>query len=158
MEQIYVSNDEANDANENDDKTWQNATQVEDVIDDTEDDESAICEETINNDITVSVETEDGATGVTIKHEGVLHAQYCHFGELSYQSCKIYGDDPAETDEAIEMMANSSESWSLCDDAPPLQVHPMLSLRSEIEYDQQVNERNQRLVYQSLLDNCSAVG
>ena len=49
--------------------------------------------------------------------------------------------------EAIEMMANSSESWSLCDNAPPPQVHPMLSLRLEMEYDQQVMERNQRLAY-----------
>ena len=56
------------------------------------------------------------------------------------------------------MMANSSELWSICDNAPPLQVHPMLSLRSEMEYDWQEMERNQRLAYQGLLDNCSNIG
>ena len=56
------------------------------------------------------------------------------------------------------MMANSNESWSLYDDVPPPQVHPMFSLRSEMEYNQQVMERNQRLVYQCLLDNCNNVG
>ena len=136
----------------------QDSIQVEDVTDDTDDDESTIYGETINNDFTVPVGTEDRATGVTIEYEGVLHAQYCHFGEIYYQSCEIYGDDPEETDEAIEIMANSSESWSLCDNAPPPQVHPMLSLCSEMEYDQQVMERNQRLTYQGLLDNCSNVG
>ena len=34
----------------------------------------------------------------------------------------------------------------------------MLSLRSELQYDQQVMERNQQLVYQGLLDNCNDVG
>ena len=101
---------------------------------------------------------------MTIEYEGVLHAQYCHFGEIYYQSCKIYEDDPAKTYEAIEMMANSSESRSLCDNAPPLQGHPILSLRSEMEFpsemenDQQVMKRNQRLAYQGLLDNCNDVG
>ena len=62
------------------------------------------------------------------------------------------------------MMTNSSESWSLCDNTPSLQGHPIFSLRSEtefrseIEYDQQVMERNQRLAYQGLLDNCNDVG
>ena len=95
----------------------------------------------------------DGATGETIEHEGILHAQYCRYGGLYYQSCEIYGDDPAKTEEAIDMMAHSSELWSLCDNVPPLQVNPMLSLRSEMEYDQQVIERNQRFAYQGLLDN-----
>ena len=79
--------------------------------------------------------------------EGILHAQYCHYGELYYQSCEIYEDDPAKTEEAIDMMAHSSELWSLCDNAPPFQVNPMLCLHSEMEYDQQVIERNQRLAY-----------
>ena len=56
------------------------------------------------------------------------------------------------------MTANSSESWSLCDNTPPLQVHPMFSIRSEMEYDQQVMERNQRLAYQGLPDSCNDVG
>ena len=90
--------------------------------------------------------------------EGILHAQYCHYGELYYQSCEIYEDDPAKTEEAIDMMAHSSELWSLCDNAPPFQVNPMLCLRSEMEYDQQVIERNQQLAYQGLLNNCKDVG
>ena len=132
----YDSNSETDDDDEDDDNTFQDAIQVEDIIDDTEDDDAAIYGETINNDFIVPGGTEDGATGVTIEYVGVLHAQYCHYGEPYYQSCEIYGDDPAKTEEAIEMMANSGESWSLCDNAPPLQVHPMLSLRSEMEYDQ----------------------
>ena len=94
---------------------------------------------------------------MTIEYERVLQVQYCHFGELYYKSYKIYGDDPTKTDEATEKMANSSESWSLCDNAPPLQVHPMLSLRSKMEYDRQMIERNQQLAYQGLLNNCSDV-
>ena len=128
---------EAYDDDEDDDNTSQDVILVENVIDDTDDDddESVIYGETINNDFTVPVGTEDRATGVTIEYEGVLHAQYCHFGIIYYQSCEIYGDDPVETDEAIELMAKYSESWSLCNDAPPPQVHPMLSLRLEMEYD-----------------------
>ena len=153
------SNDEDADDDEDDGSTFQDAIQVEDAIYDTDDDvhESVSYGETINNDFNVPVGTEDGATGVTIEYDGVLHAQYCHFGDIYYQTCEIYGDDPDETDEAIEMMANSSESWSLCDGAPPLQGHPILSLGSEKEYGRQVIERNQRLAYQGLLDNCNHV-
>ena len=49
------------------------------------------------------------------------------FGDIYYQSCEIYGDDPDEMDDAIEMMANSSESWSLCDSDPPFKVIPYLA-------------------------------
>ena len=114
MEQIddsvyYDSNGEATDDDEDDDSTFQNAIQVEDAIYDTDDDvdESLIYKETINNNFTVPVGTKDGATGVTIEYDGVLHVQYCHFGEIYYQSCEIYGDDPDKTDEAIEMMPTS---------------------------------------------------
>ena len=61
---------------------------------------------------------------MTIEYDGVLHAHYCHFADIYYQTCVIFGDDPDKTDEAIEMMANSSKSWSLCDNAPPLQGQP----------------------------------
>ena len=148
MEQIddsvyYDSNSEADDNDEDDDNTFQDAIQVKDVIDDTNDDDATIYGEPINNDFIALVGTEDGATGVTIEHEGILHTQYCHYGELQCQSCKIYGDDPTKTEEAIDMVAHSSELWSLYDNAPPFQVNPMLCLRSEIEHDQQVIERNQ---------------
>ena len=140
MEQIddsvyYDSNSEADDDDEDDDNTFQDTIQVEDVIDDTEDDDATSYGKTINNDFMAPVGIEDGATGITIEHEGILHAQYCHNGELYYQSCKIYRDNPAKTEEAIDMMAHSSELWS-CDNAPPFQVNPMFCLRFEIEYDQ----------------------
>ena len=118
------------------DTTFQDAIQVEDVIDDSKENNAAIYGETINNNFIVPVGTEDRATGVTTKYEGVLYAQYCHYGELYYQSCKNDGDDPVKTEEAIDMLTNYNELWSLCDNAPPLQVSPMLSLRSEMEYDQ----------------------
>ena len=163
MEQIddyvyYDSNSETDDNDEDDDHTFQDAIQVEDVIDDTDDDDVTIYGETINDDFIAPVGTEDGATGVTIEYEGILHAQYCYYGELYYQLCEIYGNDHAKTEEAIDMMAHSSELWSLCDNAPLLQVNPMVSLRSEMEYDQQVIERKQQHAYQGLLDNCNDVG
>ena len=79
MEQIddfvyYDRNGEADDDDEDDDITFHDAIQVEDIIDDTEDDNSAVYGETINNDFIILVGTEDGATGVTIEFEGVLHA------------------------------------------------------------------------------------
>ena len=58
------------------------------------------------------------------------------------------------------MMANATQSWSLCDGDPPLPTHLILSLgydkqyKSEMEFDQQVIEQNCRLAYQGLLDNC----
>ena len=55
-----------------------------------------------------------GLTGETRIYDGVLFAQYsnCHH-ELFYQSCEIYGDDPNDSEEAIERLANSGEvSWS----------------------------------------------
>ena len=55
-------------------------------------------------------------------------------------------------------MAHFIKLWSLCDNAPPFQANPMLRLRSEMEYDQHVIERNQRLAYQGVLDNCIDVG
>ena len=111
----------------------------------------------------------DGATRVTIDHQGVLYAQYCHttddchYGEFYYQSCEIYGDNSTKTKKAIDRMAHSSEVWSLCDNATPLSLCDTapsfhLTLRSEMEYDQQVIERNQRLVYQGKLDNYKDVG
>ena len=85
------------------------------------------------------------------KYEEVLYAQYCHYGELFYQSCKIYEDDPIKTEEAIDKMAHSSKLWSLCDNAPSFQDNPML--HSELEYDQHVIGTNQPLAYQGVLDN-----
>ena len=101
---------------------------------------------------------------MTSEYDGVLYVQYYHLGEIYYRYCEIYGDDPDESEEAIEMLANSSELWPLCGDAPPLQGRPLLSLCSEmeykliLEYDRQVMEKNQRLVYKGLLDNCNDIG
>ena len=157
----YDSNSEADkdDEDEDNDNTFQDAIQVEDVIEDTDDDcDATTYGEPINNDFVAPAGTEAGATGVTIEHKGILHAQYCQCGELYYQSCKIYGDDPTKTKETIDMLAHSGELWSLCDNASSFQVNPMLCHCSEIEYNQHVIERNQRLTYQGVLDNCKDVG
>ena len=76
MEQIngsvyYDSNDEDTNDDEDHDSTFQDAIQVEDAIYDTDDevDEQVIYGETINNNFTVPVGTEDGATGVTIEYD-----------------------------------------------------------------------------------------
>ena len=163
MEQIddsvyYDSNSEADDNNEDDDNTFQDAIQVEDVIDDTNDDNATTYREPINNDFIALVGTEDRATRVTMKHEGILHAQYCHYKKLYCQLCKIYGDDPTKTKETIDRIAHFSELWSHCDSASSFQANPMLCLRSEIEYNQHMIERNQQLSYQGVLDNCKDVG
>ena len=94
---------------------------------------------------------------MTIEHDGVLFTQYsnCH-RELYYESCEIYGDDPSESEEAINRIANSSEVWTLCDNAPSFGDDSMF--HSELLYDQHVIERNQRLAYQGVLDNCEDVG
>ena len=78
------------DGYDDDDDTVQDAIQVEDVLYDTDNDvdESSICGETINNNFADPVGTENGATGVTIEYDGVLHAQYCHFGEIYYHLAK----------------------------------------------------------------------
>ena len=116
MEQIddsvyFDNNSKADDDDADNDNTSQDAIQVEDVMDDTDtnDDDATTYGGPINNDFIAPVGTEDGATRVTIEHEGILYAQYCHYEELYYQSCEIYGDDPAKTEEAIDLMAHSSE-------------------------------------------------
>ena len=114
MEQIddsiyYDSNSEVNDDDEDDNNTFQDAIQVEDYIDGTNDDSATIYGETINNNFIAPVGTEDRATRATIEHEGILHTKYCHYGVLYYQSWKIYEDDPVKTEEAIDMMAHFSE-------------------------------------------------
>ena len=117
MEQIndYIYYDTNSKADEDDEHTFQHTIQVKDVIDGTNDDDANIYGETINNNFITPVSTEDGDTGVTIEHEGILHVQYCHYGELYYQLCAIYGDDPVKTEDAIGMMAHSSKLWSLCE-------------------------------------------
>ena len=75
------------------------------MIEGTNDDDDR---EPINNDFLPPVGQQDGATGAMYKHEGVLYAQYCHCRELYYQSYEIYGDDPIETEEAIDRIAHSS--------------------------------------------------
>ena len=63
------------------------------MIEDTDDDDVTTHGEPINNEFKALVGQKDGTTGVTIDHEGVLYAQYCHttddchYGELYYQSC-----------------------------------------------------------------------
>ena len=139
------------------------------MIEDTANDDATTHGETINNEFIALVGQKDGAIGVTIDHGGILYAQYCHtandchYGELYYQSCEIYGDDPAKIEEAIDRMAHSSEIWSLGEDTPSFSLCDnapsfYLTLCPKMEYDQQVIERNQWLTYQGVLDNCKDVG
>ena len=80
------------------------------MIEDINDDDATIYGEPINNEFLPPVGQEGKAIGrVTIKYERVLHAQYCHYGKLYYQSYEIYGNDPAKTEEAIDRMAHSGE-------------------------------------------------
>ena len=136
----YDSNDEESEVDEDDDSTFHNTIQVENAIYDTNiDDGEPIHGETINNDFNRPTGFEEGATGVTMEEDNILYEQYCHVsGDLYYQSIEIYGDDPAATDEAIEMMANATQSWSLCDGAPPLPTHPILSLESDMQYQSEI--------------------
>ena len=59
----YDSNSQADENDEDDDSTFQDAIQVEDVIDGTNDDDATIYGETINNNFIAPVGTEDEATG-----------------------------------------------------------------------------------------------
>ena len=92
------------------------------MIEDTKDGDSTIYREPINYKFVAPVGQEDGAIGVIIEHEGAVHAQYCHYGDFNYQSCKIYEDYPTKTKEAIDRMAHSSELWSLCNNARSLSL------------------------------------
>ena len=151
MEQIdglvyYDSNSKKADDNTDDDSIFHNTFQVESASFDTDDDndEPISYGEIINNDFNTPTGFKGGATGLTIDYGGVLHAHYCHCsGDLYYQPIEIYGDDPDATDEAIEMMANATQLWSLCDDAPPLPGHPILSLGSNKQYNSEMKFKQQ---------------
>ena len=166
-EVFYDSNDDSSHENEDDDDdgAFHDTIQVESAIYDTNDvDNEPIHGETINNDFNPPTGFKEGATGLTIEMDNILHAQYCHVsGDLYYQPIEVYGDDPATSEEAIEMMANATQSWSLCDGTLPLQTHPILSLdsdrqyQSEMEFDKQIINQNCRFAYQGLLDNCEDV-
>ena len=149
----YNNNSNGGDNDDDDDDTFHDVTQVEYVIEDTNDDEGTIYRESVNNEFLAPIGQKDEATGVTINHEGVLYAQYfhiadnCHYRELYDQSCEIFGDDPAKTEDAIVRMTHSSKVWSLYDNVPSLSMcnntpsfH--LTLCPEMEYDQQVIEMN----------------
>ena len=69
----YDSNSETDDNDDKNDSTFQDAIQVENDIDDTEDGDATIYWETINNDFIVPIGKKDVATEVTIVYEGVLH-------------------------------------------------------------------------------------
>mmetsp|Transcript_41755 Transcript_41755/g.46612 ORF Transcript_41755/g.46612 Transcript_41755/m.46612 type:complete len:242 (+) Transcript_41755:2105-2830(+) len=105
------------------------------------------------------IDQEIGPAGVTIIHDSVLFAQYsnCHH-ELYYESCEIYSDDPNESEEAINRLANSSKAWTLCDNTASPSLRDDSTFHSKFQYDKYVIERNQRLAYQGVLDNCEDVG
>ena len=92
----YDSN--SDDDNEDTEDTFHDAIQVENVIDDTYDDDDDVNGKTINNviDDTDDDDNNDrkpinngflqsvgqwkGATGMMYEHEGVLYVQYCNYG------------------------------------------------------------------------------
>ena len=162
MEQIddivyYDSNSNADDNDDDADDTFHDTSQVENVIEDSNYGDAIIYGESINNEFISPIGQEIGATGVTIEHEGVLYAQYSNYHrKLYYTSCKIYRNDPAETEEAIDRIVHSSEIWTLCDNVPSFRDDSMF--HSELLYDQHVIKKNQRLAYQGVLDNCEDVG
>ena len=89
MEQIddlvyYDSNSDASASAAADDGTFHDTIQVEDVIEDTNDEDATFYGEPINNEFLPPFGQENGAIGVTIEHERVLYAQYCHCWELYY--------------------------------------------------------------------------
>ena len=100
-----------------------NTVQVKDESDDEVDDDDAGYGEPIdddddgepvNNEFYSPFEYQIGPTGENRMYDDVLFAQYsnCHH-ELYYESCEIYGDDPNDSKEAIERLANSGEvSWT----------------------------------------------
>ena len=57
---------------------------------DNDNDEPSSYGEIINNDFNAPVGYEEGATGVTIEFDNVLHAQYCSCGNIYYQPIEIY--------------------------------------------------------------------
>ena len=108
LERDLVQTTNSDDDDDDDDNDNDNTVQVEDVIIDNDDDD-ADYGELVNNEFLSSFDQEIGPTGATIIHEGVLFAQYsnCH-RELYYENCEIYGDDPNESEEAINRLANST--------------------------------------------------
>ena len=103
---VYYDSNSDGDDDQDDDSTFYDAMQVDSVsLDSNNDDDQMIKNgETINNDFNAPIGFDEGATGITIEMDGVLHAQYCHCGDIYYQPIEIYGDNPDATDEAIEMM------------------------------------------------------
>ena len=127
------------------------------MIEGTNDDDATIYGEPNNNEFLPPARQQDGAIGVTIEHEGVLYVQYCHYGDVYYQSSEIYGNDSAKMEEAIDRMAHFSKLWSICVNAPSFQDFFLLRLCFEMEYDQRMIEINQQLIYQGVLVNCMDV-
>ena len=144
-----------------------NTVQVKDVSNDKVDDDDDACYgeptdddedgESVNDEFYSPFEQQIGPTGETRMYDDVLFAQYsnCHH-ELYYESCEIYGDDPNDSKEAIQRLANSGEiSWTKTS-TPLLRDDSMFY--EDFLYDQYVIERNVRLAYQGILNDCEDVG
>ena len=85
---VYYNSNSNNDNDDDDDDednggTFHDAIRLENVIEDINDDGTTIYGEPVNNEFLKLVKQEDGAIGVTIKHEGVLYAQYCYYGNFT---------------------------------------------------------------------------
>ena len=92
-------------------------------------DNDTIHGETLNTPFRHPIDTDSGVTGTVIKENGVLYMQKCLRGELYYEPCDIYGD----TDDSTTILAHSTDSWTLCDNAPTFKDN---SLVTENNFDE----------------------
>ena len=75
--------------------------------------------------------------------------QKCLHGEYYYKSCEIYGD----TYKSTTILAHSTDTWSLCNSAPPLKNTPISNVTNN--FDQWLLEENRRMAHQGFLDEYS---
>ena len=104
--------------------------------------------EKINNDFCCQVDAHKGVTGTVFEEDRVIHVQKYLCGEYYYVPYDICGN----TDETMDILAHSTDSWSLCKNAPLLNENP--NVRSDEKFDEQLLKDNRCLVHQGMLDSC----
>ena len=77
-----------------------------------------------------------GVTGTVFEEDVVIYAQKCLQDEFCYESYDIYGN----TEESTTILAHSTDTWSLCDNAPSFKDNPMV--KSDDEFDKWLLEYN----------------
>lgn len=103
---------------------------------------------TINNTYRQPIDSDTGATGIVIEEDRILYIQKCLHGEYYYEPCEIYGD----TDKTTTIMAHSTDTCSLCEQASMATDIPV---QPDDSYNQWLLEENRRMAYQGHLDQCS---